>query len=390
MFVVWQAMKGWARILIARGELLGYKERAYITEGVASELSKYWSKLTAGLVPYVPGEQPKDKTYIKLNTNENPYPPSPRVLAAIQAAADGDLRLYPDPTCDLLREKAAAYYKLSKEQVFVGNGSDEVLAFAFPAFFNPGETILFPDVTYSFYPVYANFYGLRYETIPVDDELMIRLEDYDRDNGGMIVPNPNAPTAACKSLAELRDLLDLHPDRVVIIDEAYIDFGGDSAIALIPEYPNLLVVQTLSKSRSLAGLRVGFALGQAHLIEGLDRVKNSFNSYTLDRLALAGAVAALEDEAYFEQTRQQVIATREWTTARLQALGFHVIPSVANFVFIRHTDKAAADLFSELREAGILVRYFNKPRIDNYLRVSIGTDDEMRAFAEAIARIVQR
>lgn len=351
-------------------------------------MSQYWSDLTASLVPYVPGEQPKDKKYIKLNTNENPYPPSPKVISAIQSAANADLRLYPDPNCEALRATIARYYGIPVNQVFVGNGSDEILAFAFPAFYTPGKTILFPDITYSFYPVYAKLYGLTCETVPVDEEFNIQSEGYCKPNGGVIVPNPNAPTARYLPLDALRRILDGNRDHVVIVDEAYIDFGGESAVRLIPEYTNLLVVQTLSKSRSLAGLRVGFAMGHEDLIEAMNRIKNSFNSYTLDRLALAGAAAAFEDQAYFEETTRKVIVTRENTIKKLKMLGFHVIESKANFVFITHPSKPAQHLFNELKQKGILVRYFNQPRIDNYLRVSIGTDEEMDTFISELTQII--
>lgn len=351
-------------------------------------MSKYWSKLTSSLVPYVPGEQPKDQRYIKLNTNENPYPPSPKVIAAIQAAANEDLRLYPDPTCEQLTEKIAAYYGLTKDQVFVGNGSDEILAFAFPAFFSSDKPILFPDITYTFYPVYAKLYGLTYETLPVDEHFKIEPERFCIPNGGIIIPNPNAPTARYLPLDSLRTILDANRDQVVIVDEAYIDFGGESAVCYLAEYPNLLVVQTLSKSRSLAGLRVGMAMGHKDLIEGLNRVKNSFNSYTLDRLALAGAIASIEDQSYFEETTRKVIATRDRTIEALKPLGFRIIESKANFFFITHPEQLAQHLFDELRLRGILVRFFNKPRIDQFLRVSIGTDEEMEVFVDAMSDIV--
>ncbi|WEK55997.1 MAG: histidinol-phosphate transaminase [Candidatus Cohnella colombiensis] len=347
-------------------------------------MSKYWSNLTANLQPYIPGEQPKDQKYIKLNTNENPYPPSPRVIEAIKQAANDDLRLYPDPTCQQLCDTIAQYYGLRSNQVFVGNGSDEILAFVFPAFFNPSQKILFPDITYSFYPVYAQLYGQTYETVAVDEAFNIHAEHYCVPNGGIVIPNPNAPTAEYMTLPALRTILDANRDQVVVVDEAYIDFGGQSAITYINEYPNLLVVQTLSKSRSLAGLRVGMAYGHEDLIEGLNRIKNSFNSYTLDRLALAGAIAAFEDEAYFEETTAKVIATREWSVNHLRELGFHVIESKANFVFASHPQALAADLFKQLKEKGILVRYFNKPRIDQFLRISIGTDEEMEALISAL------
>lgn len=351
-------------------------------------MSKFWSPLTASLVPYVPGEQPKDKTYIKLNTNENPYPPSPKVTDAIKGAANADLRLYPDPTCDVLVQAAANYYGLPAEQVFVGNGSDEILAFAFAAFFDPAKKLLFPDITYSFYKVYAKLYGLQTELIPLDEQFNVQVEAYHSDNGGIIIPNPNAPTAQLLPLEDIRKLLESNPNQAVIIDEAYIDFGGQSAVELITDYPNLLVVQTLSKSRSLAGLRVGFAFGSKELIEGLNRIKNSFNSYTLDRLALAGAVASFEDDAYFRETTAKVIATRERVTEQLLAIGFKVTDSKANFVFISHKAIAAKDIFQQLRDKGVLVRYFDQPRINEYLRVSIGTDEEMDAFIQAVQEIV--
>ncbi|WP_239614557.1 histidinol-phosphate transaminase [Cohnella mopanensis] len=353
-------------------------------------MSKYWNELTASLVPYVPGEQPKDQRYIKLNTNENPYPPSPKVIAAIKDATNADLRLYPDPNCDQLRDTLADYYRLSKEQIFVGNGSDEILAFAFQAFFSPNKAILFPDITYTFYPVYANLYGLRYETIPTDDEFNIDARRFCIPNGGIIIPNPNAPTARFMMTEQLKIILDANPDQVVLVDEAYIDFGGDTVATWVTEYPNLLVVQTLSKSRSLAGLRVGMAFGHPDLIEGLNRVKNSFNSYTIDRLALAGAVAAIEDRAYFDETNRKVESTIQWTSEALKSIGFRVIESKANFVFISHPLVTAQEIFHTLKGRGILVRHFNKPRIDQYLRVSIGTDDEMDTFISALKDIVSK
>lgn len=352
-------------------------------------LSKFWSPLTASLVPYVPGEQPKDKTYIKLNTNENPYPPSPKVLHAITGAANDDLRLYPDPTCEDLVKATAAYYGLHPEQVFVGNGSDEILAFAFAAFFDPAKKVLFPDITYSFYKVYAKLYGLQTELIALDEQFNVQVDDYQQDNGGIIIPNPNAPTAQLLPLEPIRTLLERNPNQVVIIDEAYIDFGGQSAVELIEYYPNVLVVQTLSKSRSLAGLRVGFALGSAELIDGLNRIKNSFNSYTIDRLALAGAIASFEDESYFQSATAKVITTRERVMLELKGLGFKATDSKTNFVFISHETLAAKEIFQQLRDKGVLVRYFNQPRIDNYLRVSIGTDAEMDSFIHALQEIVE-
>ena len=351
-------------------------------------MSKYWSKLASGIKPYVPGEQPKDKKYIKLNTNENPYPPSPRVIEAVRAAADDALRLYPDPTCSSLRQTIARYFGLSDQQVFVGNGSDELLAFCFPAFFNPGgPPILFADITYSFYPVYCRLFSIPYETAPLDEAFRMPAEQFCKPNGGVLIANPNAPTGRFLELTAIQSILQHNPDSVVIVDEAYVDFGGESAVGLIKKYDNLLVVQTLSKSRSLAGLRVGFALGHEDLIEGLRRVKDSINSYTIDRLALAGAQAAIEDNSYFRETAAKIIKTREKITEKLQAMGFEVIPSTANFIFISHPCFAAEALFTQLRQRGVLVRYFKLPRIDNWLRVSIGSDSEMAAFAEALQNI---
>ncbi|UHA73790.1 histidinol-phosphate transaminase [Paenibacillus sp. 481] len=352
-------------------------------------MSKYWSELASSLTPYIPGEQPQDKKVIKLNTNENPYPPSSHVLDAIKAASDSDLRLYPDPNCTTLRQTIAAYHGLREQQVFVGNGSDEILALAFAALFKSTSPISFPDITYSFYKVYAQLYNLRYELIPLDDEFNIPLDQIHRPNGGIIIPNPNAPTGKGIAVGRIEQLVAEHREQVVIIDEAYIDFGGESAVQLIKRYPNVLVVHTLSKSRSLAGLRVGVALGHEELIEGLNRVKNSFNSYTLDRLAIAGAVAAYQDEAHFIHHIQKVIHTRERTVAQLRTLGFKVIDSQANFVCMTHVEFEAETLYLALRERGILVRHFNESRIHNYLRVSIGTDSEMDSFIEALTQLLR-
>lgn len=353
-------------------------------------LSKYWSNVVRQLEPYIPGEQPKDKMYIKLNTNENPYPPSPKVIQAMQEAANENLRLYPTPTCDELRMGIAQYYRLTKEQIFVGNGSDELLAFSFLAFFNPGSPILFPDITYSFYPVYAALFNIEYQLVPLDEDFSIPINGFTQKNGGIIFPNPNAPTGKGIALTAIKEILKNNADQIVIIDEAYIDFGGESAVILIDQYPNLLVIQTMSKSRSLAGLRVGFAMGHSDLIEALDRVKNSINSYTLDRVALAGALESFQDEAYFQDARQKVITTREQTVKKMKDMGFLVIPSVANFIFISHPLLPASIIYQQLREKGILVRYFNKPRIDDFLRVSIGSDDEMERFLQDITEIVQK
>lgn len=352
-------------------------------------MSRYWSETTKKIKPYVPGEQPRDRKYIKLNTNENPYPPSPQALEAIRKAADETLRLYPDPTCDELRATISRVYGLRKEQIFVGNGSDELLAFSFPAFFSPGKPILFPDITYSFYPVYCNLFHIPHELVRLDEEFSVPVEGFLRQNGGIIIANPNAPTGRYMTLDSVRHILERNMESVVILDEAYIDFGGDSSVQLIKDFPNLLVIQTLSKSRSLAGLRVGFALGQEDLIEGLGRIKDSMNSYTLDRLALAGAAAALRDEVYFKETTARIITTRERTARELEKLGCKVIPSKANFIFITHPKQQGGILFQRLREKGVLVRYFNLPRIDNYLRVTIGSDDEMSRFLAAIRESIR-
>lgn len=350
-------------------------------------MKEFWSDRIRSLTPYTPGEQPKDQKFIKLNTNENPYPPAPGVLEAIRASADAGLRLYPDPDASMLRQALAKAYGVEEDQIFVGNGSDEVLAFAFQAFFSQGDEIVFPDITYSFYPVYANLFGIRCRTVPLKEDFTVPVEQM-RGSQGVVIANPNAPTGIELPQSELRQILEANRDVVVIVDEAYVDFGGDSALPLIREYPNLLVVQTCSKSRALAGLRVGFAFGDANLIQALNCVKNSFNSYTLDRLALVGAAAAVEDQAYFDAQRHKVMATRERTTEELQAIGFRVLPSKANFIFITHPTVPAQQLFADLREKGVLVRYFNQPRIDNYLRVSIGTDQEMDAFLVAIRELI--
>ena len=351
-------------------------------------MSKFWSPFVKDLVPYVPGEQPKLAKLVKLNTNENPYGPSPKAIAAMQAELNDSLRLYPDPNSDRLKQAVADYYGVSTAQVFVGNGSDEVLAHAFHGLFQHGKPLLFPDVTYSFYPVYCGLYGIPFETVALDEQFQIRVEDYARPNGGIIFPNPNAPTGCVLGLAAIEQLLQANPDTVVLVDEAYIDFGGETAIKLVDRYPNLLVSQTLSKSRSLAGLRVGIAVGHPDLIEALERIKNSFNSYPLDRMAIAGAAAAFEDRAYFEHTCQQVIASRESVVAGLTALGFEVLPSKANFVFARHPGKDAAGLAAGLREQGVIVRHFKQTRIAQFLRITIGTPEQNQALLDALKPLV--
>lgn len=351
-------------------------------------MSKYWSKLASRLEPYVPGEQLKDRKYVKLNTNENPYPPSLKVIEAIKSAADENLKLYPDPSGEELRIALGNFYGLNKNQIFLGNGSDEVLAFSFMAFFDDDKELLFPDVTYSFYPVYANIFNIKYKTVELDEDFSIPIEEFYNSSGGVIIPNPNAPTARAVPVADIEKILDKNSDKVVIIDEAYIDFGGESAVNLIGKYPNLLVIQTLSKSRSLAGLRVGWAFGSEELIEGLNKVKDSVNSYTLDRVAIKGAIAAILDRDYFNETRMKVIKTRENVVQSLKELGFKVIPSSANFIFVSHVEIPAEEIFIKLKEEAVLIRYFNKPRINNYLRISIGSDEEMEILINALKRIL--
>lgn len=351
-------------------------------------MSKFWSPFVKDLVPYIPGEQPKMSRLVKLNTNENPYGPSPRVLEAIRAELGDDLRLYPDPNGERLKQTVADYYGVQPAQVFVGNGSDEVLAHVFHGLFQHGQPLLFPDISYSFYPVYCGLYGIPFEAVPLDAQFRIAVADYARPNGGIIFPNPNAPTGCLLPLAAIRQLLEDNGDSVVVVDEAYIDFGGESAISLVDEYPNLLVTQTLSKSRSLAGLRVGLAVGNAELIEALERVKNSFNSYPLDRLALAGAVAAFEDQDYFEQTCQTVVASREQLVVDLQDLGFEVLPSAANFVFARHPQRDAAELAAGLRERGVIVRHFKQERISQFLRITVGDAEQNMALQEALGELL--
>ena len=350
-------------------------------------MSRFWSPLVHTLSPYVPGEQPKGDSLIKLNTNENPYPPSPRALEAI-AAATARLRLYPDPGASALRATIAARCGVAPEQVFVGNGSDEVLAHTFQALLKHDAPLLFPDITYSFYPVYSSLYGVSYEEVPLDAAMRIETADYRRPCSAILLPNPNAPTGIALSRAEIERLLAEHPDQLVVIDEAYVDFGGESAVPLVARHDNLLVVQTMSKSRALAGLRVGFAIGQKPLIEALVRVKDSFNSYPLGCLAQAGAVAAIEDEAWFAEMRARIIRSREALVASLAALGFEVLPSAANFVFARHPGHRGADLFARLREQGVLVRHFGKPRIADFLRITIGTDEQCGRLIEVLRSLV--
>lgn len=351
-------------------------------------MSKLWSPLVKNLVPYVPGEQPKMANLVKLNTNENPFGPSPKVVEAITAELNDNLRLYPDPEGDALKNTIARYYGVQSEQVFLGNGSDEVLAHIFYGLFQHGEPVLYPDITYSFYPVYCGLYGIEGKTVPLTDSFEINPDDYSQSNGGIIFPNPNAPTGRYMALDKVESIVDANPDRVVVVDEAYVDFGGESAIKLVAKYSNLLVCQTLSKARSLAGLRVGFAIGSPVVIEALNRVKNSFNSYPLDRLAQAGAIAAFDDEDWFRATCEGVIGERRWVTSELEALGFDVLPSKANFILARHPGHAGEALAKGLREQGVIVRHFNKPRISDFLRITIGTADQNKRLVECLKPLV--
>ena len=348
-------------------------------------MSRFWSQLVHELQPYVPGEQPRISDLVKLNTNENPFGPSPRVLEAIRSATDDTLRLYPDPDATALRSALASYHRVRPEQVFVGNGSDEVLAHTFVTLLKQRAPLLFPDITYSFFPTYCRLFGIHADQVPLDESLNIRVSDYSRPCGAVIIANPNAPTGIALPRTEIAALLDAHPEQPVVVDEAYVDFGAETAIPLVNAYPNLLVVQTMSKSRSLAGLRVGYAVGDAGLIEGLTRIKDSFNSYPLDRLAQAGAIAALEDEEYFQLRRCMVMKERDRLTEELSKLEFDVLPSAANFVFARHPTRDGSALAAALRARGVLVRHFNKPRIADYLRITVGrSSDTDRVVAAMI------
>lgn len=355
------------------------------------EQMRFWSPEVRDLEPYVPGEQPKIQNLLKLNTNENPYPPSPKVVDAVQAVlthqADA-LRLYPDPDATALKQAIAKQQNVDVSQVFVGNGSDEVLAHIFKAFFIQQEPILYPDITYSFYPVYSQFFGVQTKQIPLNEKFEIDISDYEQENGGIIITNPNAPTSIALGLNKIEKVLKANPNRVIVIDEAYVDFGAESAVDLVSRYENLVVCQTTSKSRSLAGLRVGFAIGQAHLIAALEAVKNSFNSYPIDRFAIAAAVASFEDQDYFQEQCEKVIVSREKLVANLTELGFNVLPSKANFIFAAHSLHDAAQLAEKLREQGIIVRYFNKPRINQFLRITIGTDEQNQRLVDTLKMLI--
>lgn len=349
-----------------------------------------WEENVRKVVPYVPGEQPNQPGMIKLNTNENPYPPAPGVARALQELSADQLRLYPDPTASVLVNALAERYGLAPEQVFVGVGSDDVLSMSFLTFFNSGKPVLFPDITYSFYDVWAELYRIPYQCQPLDEEFRIRKEDYYKENGGIVIANPNAPTGVEEELDTLCQILAKNRDVVVIVDEAYIDFGGASAVSLIPEYDNLLVVQTFSKSRSLAGMRIGCAFGQPGLIRYLNDVKYSFNSYTMDMTALRLGVESLKDETYFKESVDKIVHTRERVKTELRAMGFVFADSKSNFIFATHPKLCAKKLFEALKKERIYVRYFDRPRIDNYLRISIGTDREMDVLLEFLRRYIAR
>ena len=351
-------------------------------------MNPFWSDLARELAPYVPGEQPRVANLVKLNTNESPFGPSPLALESMRAAAADSLRLYPDPEATELREALAAHHGVTPEQVFVGNGSDEVLAHAFAALLKQRRPLLFPDVSYSFYPVWAQLFGIDCETVALDGGMRVAVEDYRRAAGAIVIANPNAPTGVSLPRTEIAQLLAEHSDIPVVIDEAYVDFGGESAVPLIAEHANLLVVQTMSKSRALAGLRVGYALGDVGLIEALRRVKDCFNSYPLGRIAQVGATASVRDDAYFRESCARVVAGREAMTRELMGLGFVVLPSSANFVFARHPARGGLEFATALRERGVLVRHFNKPRTRDYLRISVGSDEDTRRLIAAAAEIL--
>ena len=353
-------------------------------------MSRFWNQRTRRLQPYVPGEQPQDQQYIKLNTNENPVAPSAEVVLAMHDAVEDHLNLYPDPDCAGLKQTIAAYYALPIECVFVGNGSDELLAHIFSGLFDPDKPLVCPDISYSFYPVYARLYDIELCRVPLNEQFQINLQDYPLDNGGVIFANPNAPTSLALGRDEIERFLQRNRDSVVVVDEAYVDFGAQTCVPLIKSYPNLIVTQTLSKSRSLAGLRVGFAMASSELIEGLERLKNSFNSYPLDKVAQAGACAAIKDTPSFDMACATTIRIRDQAAINLRALDFEVLDSAANFLFARPRFMAAGDLYAELKAMGVLLRYFDAPRISEHLRISVGTEAEMQVLMDRIASIKAR
>ncbi len=357
-------------------------------------MSKFWNDKIKEIEPYVPGEQPKDKKYIKLNTNENPYSPSEKVIEKIKSMNLKDLKLYPDPDVSELRKVIAEYFsqkideRITKEQIFVGNGSDEVLALIFMTFFNKGDKVYYPDITYSFYPVYADLFDLKEIKIPLNKNFEIEIDKYFGVDGHIIITNPNAPTSISLKLEEIEEIVKKNPNQLVVVDEAYVDFGAESAVKLVNKYDNVLVVQTFSKSRSFAGMRLGYAIGSENIIEGLNRLKFSFNSYTIDRISIEAGIESFKDDDYFIKINAKIIETREKTVKKLKELGFKVLNSSANFIFISHNKVFAGDLYKQLKDNGILVRYFAKDRIDNYLRVTIGTDEEMEIFIEKLEKLL--
>ena len=353
------------------------------------KMNKYWSEIVEKLTPYTPGEQPKDKILLKLNTNENPYGPSKKVLDAIKLSVKQSLRLYPDPESEVLKQTIANYYNLSKSKVFIGNGSDEILAFIFQALLKKEDPVLFPDITYSFYPAYCSLYDVKYKKIPLDKNFNINLKKYVLNNGGIIFPNPNAPTGIPKKLVDIENLIKLNQNSVVVIDEAYVDFGTESAVKLVNQYKNLVVTQSFSKSRSLAGIRLGCAFANEDLIEALNRVKNSFNSYPVDRLAQVAGVEAIKDEDHFNEITNKIIQARIFLEKELLLMGFSTLPSGANFIFTKHRSIDAVTIFKKLRESGVIVRHFEKPeRISQHLRITIGTHEEMRKFVSILKVII--
>jgi len=352
-----------------------------------TQSNPYWTELVRRLKPYVPGEQPRDKSIVKLNTNESPYAPSPKVLAAIRNAANESLRLYPDTQALALREAIADHYDVSVENVFVGNGSDEVLALSFMAFFKDGRVLQFPDISYSFYPVYCNLFDIPFTAVPLAEDLTLNLSDF-RADAGVIFPNPNAPTSLALAQEDVSDLLSRHDSAVVVVDEAYVDFGAQTMAPLVKQFPNLLITQTFSKSRSLAGLRAGFAIADVGLVRALERVKDSFNSYPLDTIAQTAAAAAMQDKSYFDECCARVVNTREITGERMRRLGLSVLDSKTNFLFACYPNRSGAELFQALRNAGFLTRHWQSPRIEQYLRITIGTEDQMQAFVKALEKVV--
>ena len=345
-------------------------------------MSREWTKNLRNIEPYVPGEQSKDKDIVKINANENPYPPSPKAAEVLKSFDTNKLRFYPSANSTKLKEAIAKYYKVDVSNVFVGNGSDDVLAVAFQSIFNSEKPIVYPDLTYSFYPVWCSLFGIKYKNYPVGDDFRINPEDYKEKNGGVVIPNPNAPTSLGEGLDFVEKILDYNQDSVVIIDEAYVDFGGTSSVPLIEKYENLLVTGTFSKSRSLAGLRIGFAIGSKALIDVMEAVKNSYNSYTVDSLSIEMGAASIEDDEYFKSTCKKVIKTRERVTLELEKLGFDVLDSQTNFIFATHNKHNMKSLFEYLKTQKVFIRYFSLPRIENYVRITIGTNEEMDIFLE--------